>query len=936
MVITEDIFGAFLQCETKSYLTLAGAVGDRRQLTDWERQLTEDYQQQFFTRLRSHCRDSELLRGVTLAQALAQHQCRFALDCVVQTRELQSHIPMLERVPPAGKTSHLAYIPVRLLPREKLTRQDKLLVAFDALVLATAAGTVPHFGKIIHGSEYAVAKVKLEELLKTARAAVGKITAQQAGCIPPLMLNKHCAECEFQARCHQIAVEKDELSLLSGLTAKEWQRQHNKGIFSVTQLSYTFRARRKPKRLAAQPEKYSHALRALAIREQKIHVAGNPALNLRGTPVYLDVEGVPDRDFYYLIGLRITSEDASRHHSFWANDKSEEKEIWAACLRMLTTIEKPQLIHYGSYETLFLKRLKERYSRMVAIPTFLDQLIAEAVNLLSVIYAQIYFPTYSNGLKDIARHLGFHWSAGDAAGLHTLMWRSAWEASKDPSLKQKLLTYNAEDCEALERVTSAITQLCQWPDEATQRADNPIIYTDSLPCLSPFRLGKNSFVLPELAYINEAAYWNYQRDKIYIRSSPRLRRIARRTSSTRAKVPCVNKVVECDFPPLAYCPKCKDNKLAKYGKRSKIVHDLRFDKAGVRRWTVKYVFQNYFCRRCGTTYYSQQRPWTRSIFGSNLRSYTVYQIIELRLSQQALAHSLRQLTNFPIDKSTVSTQKARAAQFYQSTYEGILKKIISGKLIQADETRINIKGRDAYVWIFTNLEEVVYYYTETREGDFLQELLRGFTGVLVSDFYTAYDALTCPQQKCLIHLMRDLNDDLLKQPFNEEVKELVREFASLLKPMVETIDRFGLKAHFLRKHQAFVDRFYKTLSKRDYQSEVAIHYRKRFEKNRGKLFTFLDYDAIPWNNNNAEHAIKAFAALRKNIDGMSTEKSLREYLVLLSICGTCKYKGVSFLDFLRSGEKDIDDFFGGHPGRRKGSLPGSHRQTESTQTLVFE
>jgi hypothetical protein len=168
--------------------------------------------------------------------------------------------------------------------------------------------------------------------------------------------------------------------------------------------------------------------------------------------------------------------------------------------------------------------------------------------------------------------------------------------------------------------------------------------------------------------------------------------------------------------------------------------------------------------------------------------------------------------------------------------------------------------------------------------------------------------IKCPQQKCLIHLMRDLNDDLFKQPFNEELKELVREFARLLKPMVETIDRFGLKSHFLRKHKVFVEYFYKVLSKHDYQSEIAGYYKKRFEKNRDKLFTFLDYDGIPWNNNSAEHAIKAFATLRKSIDGMSSDKGIREYLTLFSIRETCKYKGVSFLEFLRSGEKDIDVF----------------------------
>ena len=47
------------------------------------------------------------------------------------------------------------------------------------------------------------------------------------------------------------------------------------------------------------------------------------------------------------------------------------------------------------------------------------------------------------------------------------------------------------------------------------------------------------------------------------------------------------------------------------------------------------------------------------------------------------------------------------------------------------------------------------------------------------------------------------------------------------------------------------------------------------------------HDGIPWNNNNAEHAIKAFARLRNVIGGTSTFKGMREYLILLSISETC-------------------------------------------------
>jgi hypothetical protein len=58
--------------------------------------------------------------------------------------------------------------------------------------------------------------------------------------------------------------------------------------------------------------------------------------------------------------------------------------------------------------------------------------------------------------------------------------------------------------------------------------------------------------------------------------------------------------------------------------------------------------------------------------------------------------------------------------------------------------------------VFASVEDVAYMYRPNREGAFLRTMLKGFTGVLVSDFYAAYDALGCPQQKCLIHLIRDI------------------------------------------------------------------------------------------------------------------------------------------------------------------------------------
>ncbi len=415
--------------------------------------------------------------------------------------------------------------------------------------------------------------------------------------------------------------------------------------------------------------------------------------------------------------------------------------------------------------------------------------------------------------------------------------------------------------------------------------------------------------MPEMEYINQAAYWDYQRDKIYVKSSQQLKRTSKKIhiSRVRKDLP-INDIVDCQ-PPI-YCPKCKATDIRKWEKTSKIVYDLKIDQdqASIKRWIVKYYFYRYKCYRCKTTFYSQQRPWTRSKFGSGFLAYIIYQNIELRISQQTIAKTINQLFGFNLNLSMFNEQKTRTARIYKETYDRILNKIVHGKLIHADETTVSIKGETAYVWVFTSLEEVLYIYKETREGDFLQELLQEFNGVLVSDFYSAYDSVNCPQQKCLIHLIRDFNDDLVKRPFDEELKSLTHDFTMLLKPIIETIDRYGLKTSYLRNHKVSVESFYKKLSNQNYSSEVTLKYKKRFEKYHNKLFTFLDYDGIPWNNNNAEHTIKAFAMLRKVIGGTSTENGIREYLTLFSICETCKYKGVSFLDFLQSGEKDIDVF----------------------------
>jgi hypothetical protein len=108
-------------------------------------------------------------------------------------------------------------------------------------------------------------------------------------------------------------------------------------------------------------------------------------------------------------------------------------------------------------------------------------------------------------------------------------------------------------------------------------------------------------------------------------------------------------------------------------------------------------------------------------------------------------------------------------------------------------------------------------------------------------------------------------------------------------------------------HKRAVETFFKTIDKLDFETEICLKWQKRFKSTKNELFTFLNYDGVPWNNNNAETAIKAVALYRREYDGLPTKNGIQDYLTLLSIQQTCKYQGLNFLDFLKSAKTSIYD-----------------------------
>jgi predicted RecB family nuclease len=915
--ITRDVLESHLNCKYKGHLKLTGQAGTKADYDIlWTEQKAEVRRVATAKILAVHPPD-KVAQKTPLTVATLRLGLLFLFDGMLEDDFVCLSFDGLRRVEGPSRLGDFHYLPMLFCPGERIPREQRLLLGLYGVILAEFQGKQPGSGLIIHGKQGKVTKVQFAEDIRRAQRLLGELKEKmQSGAAPRLTLNDHCPVCEFRQRCHDQAMKDDDLSLLGGISEQEIGRQNRKGIFTVRQLSYTFRARRRNKRAKNQAFPRSFALQALAIRENKVHVHGSFTVPASPTSIYLDIEGLPDHDRYYLIGLVVVENGVESRHWFWADSEEEQPVIFTKLLERLGQYPEYCLFSFGNYEAKALRRIKgylpeEQQQQIEAV-------LNKVVNVLSIIYPHVYFPTYSCRLKDIGRSIGCSWSEPDASGLQSVVWRAAWERSWDEALKAKLVRYNTEDCLALKAVVEFLIQVASTEATGTpgSLASPHVVHTTELQSHTGrrHRFGKKESSLPGFDYVNQCAYFDHQRDKVFVRTNPRLKVIQQQRRRARRSVLPINKVVELS---CKRCPSCNSRKLFQMGGITQQIIDLKYFRDGVKRCITKYVSWHYSCSKCRAIFTHPEFPQVTTKYGRRLISWCIYQNIAGGQNLHRVRKVLTEVFKLPLASHLMYRFKTAVAESYQATYGRILDEILKGSVIHIDETEVNLRGGKGYVWVLTNMEQVYFFFRDSREGTFLREMLRGFTGVLVSDFFTAYDSLDCSQQKCLIHLLRDLNEDVLKNPFDEEFKILAHGFAALLRTVVATIDRYGLKQRHLHKHRAAVEAFFDQACSKEAQSEIARGYQKRFEKYRSKLFTFLDYDGIPWNNNNAEHALKCFAKYREFADGRFTEASIKDYLVILSLYQTCEYQGVHFLDFLRDKGRDgAGDFGSGRRGAR--------------------
>jgi predicted RecB family nuclease len=648
--ITREVLESYLHCKTKAHLKLAGQQGN---VSDFEALLfatRQEVRQQAIDKILAKHPENEVARDIPLTTAVLRAGPTFVLDATLNDDLMSLAFDGLQRVEGLSKLGDFHYVPMLFHESRKVGKEQRLLLELYGLLLSRLQGQIPSYGVIWHGKECSTTRVRLNaDLRKTERLLREVKEIGSAESPPKLILNDHCQVCEFRQRCHDQAVQEDSISLLRGMGEKEIRNYARKGIFTVTQLAHTFRPRRRGKRTPPKDNHRYHALQALAVRDKRVYVFGTPQLPDAPVHVYLDIEGNPEEGLDYLIGMIVVEGDKEQRFSFWADDKEQEDWIFNQFLETVTRYQDFLVFSYGGYERAFLQRMRKQAKQKAQV----DRVIKALVNPLTLIYSHIYFPTYTNGLKDVGAYLGCKWTEPDASGVQSIVWRKRWESTKDEEWKQKLIAYNLEDCAALIMVTEFINTKCTKRDPSTRplagvETGSVVSWVEEIDKLGAVnRRGKIQFFHSDFDHINRCAHFDYQRQRVFVRTNKTLKKKSKGLRVWRNQKLRVSKRVRitsrncpsCGSAEIVQLPKGKYR--GRYSTRHKRCFDILFTSCGIKRKVIEFRTCIHRCLRCDLEFIPERYERLAKHF-HGLMSWAMYEHVAHRVSYSTLVELLEE------------------------------------------------------------------------------------------------------------------------------------------------------------------------------------------------------------------------------------------------------------------------------------------------------
>jgi transposase len=286
--------------------------------------------------------------------------------------------------------------------------------------------------------------------------------------------------------------------------------------------------------------------------------------------------------------------------------------------------------------------------------------------------------------------------------------------------------------------------------------------------------------------------------------------------------------------------------------------------------------------------------------GVGVAALVAYLRTTLRLPVRQVQTYLATLHDLQLSVGEIVELTHGVRQQLQGQADQLLEQARQQPVVHQDETGWRQNGRNGYIWatVTDGPQAVRYYeYSASRSHHVAQRLLGArFPGVLVSDFYAAYNLIPGRHQRCWTHLLRDLH--ALKE--EHAAKDDVVQWALAVRQLSDEA-QVWLSVHpaatAKERGEKYADLYQRAWALGQQYAFAVEHpcwaLAKRLLRHQEELFQFVLVPGLPADNNLAERSLRPLVIMRKISGGTRSGAGSKTRLTLASLLGTWQVRSLN-------------------------------------------
>jgi len=361
-----------------------------------------------------------------------------------------------------------------------------------------------------------------------------------------------------------------------------------------------------------------------------------------------------------------------------------------------------------------------------------------------------------------------------------------------------------------------------------------------------------------------------------------------------------DKIIDIEYN-INACKKCNYDLSGTIAKLKEKRQILDLDLKSINKQITQYQSYSKTCPNCGYNNHDNSYPTfvTPNIsYGKTMIAVINYLSVVQYLPYNRIVSLLQNLFSISISQGTIDNLLKKASKLSLNELGKIVNELSVSNLVGIDETSCKINGDKHWYWTFQNDIGTFIVMDKSRGSKVIKQYFEnGFqNATVVHDNYSGYSNLDCKnEQLCLAHKLRDLNYAIEcdNTQVMKDIKQLLEEAMLLSTEDLEPYQRIVLKIQYILS----LDKLLETKS--IHKSETAKQI-KSFKKSSHKIFTFLDNQYIPPDNNGSERAIRNVKVKLKVSQQFKSTQGAIDYANLRSIIDTSRKRGLNEFESLQT------------------------------------